>query len=120
MEKILVIDDDDLVRKSLRKLLTVNGFDVVSAESYDEAMKAIAGQDLDLVLSDIKMPGKNGVETVSEIRKRLGNAGKAELPIIFITGYAEDGEKLNATFHGEILRKPVDNDFLLATIREYL
>ena len=66
------------------------------------------------------MPGKNGVETVAEIRKRLAGAGKTDLPIIFITGYADIGEKFNATFHGEILKKTVDNDFLLATIREYL
>ena len=66
------------------------------------------------------MPGKNGIETVDEIQQHLIKAGKKDLPIVFITGYAEMGDKLHANFHGEILNKPVDNDLLLTTIRDYL
>jgi two-component SAPR family response regulator len=66
------------------------------------------------------MPGKNGVETVSEIQLSLAQAGKKDLPIVFITGYAEYGSKLHANFLGEVLYKPVDNAKLLYTIRDYL
>ena len=66
------------------------------------------------------MPGKNGVETVTDIQAQLKKAGKGDLPIIFITGFAEFGDQLNASFLGEILHKPVDSDVLLRTIRDYL
>ena len=118
--KILLIDDDPLVLKSFTKLLKSEGYDVMPSSSYDEAVTVIQEQQFDLVLSDIRMPGKNGVETVSDIQSRLVKAGKKDLPIIFITGYAEFGAELHANFLGEVLHKPVDNDRLLTAIRDYL
>jgi len=118
--KILVIDDDPLVLKSFSMLLSRDGFDVLSASSCDEAIAIIETEDFDLILSDIRMPGKNGIETVSEIQSKLITAGKKDLPIIFITGYAEDSQELQANFVGEVLYKPVDNSKLLSAIRDYL
>ena len=120
MKRILLIDDDALVLKSFSNLLSREGYQVIPSASYEEAMRAFRDQEFDLVLSDIRMPEKNGVETVSEIQSRLVQAGKKDLPIIFITGFAEYGDQLNATFVGEVLNKPVDADKLLTTIRDYL
>jgi len=117
---ILIIDDDPLVLRTYQKLLAREKYEVTSTASYEEALKAIENQSFNLVLSDIRMPGKNGVQTVSEIQNRLKGAGKADLPIIFITGYADYGDQLNANFLGEILTKPVDANKLLVTIRDYL
>ena len=117
---ILLIDDDPLVLKSFQKLLLHEGYQVIAASSYDEALRSFASREFDLVLSDIRMPGKNGVETVEAIQIQLAEAGKKELPIIFITGYAEYSQQLKANFLGEILLKPVDNQKLLYTIRDYL
>jgi CheY-like chemotaxis protein len=118
--KILLIDDDPLVLRSFKNLLSRAGYEVISALSYKEALKAFEEKEFDLVLSDIRMPGKNGVEVVSEIQSRLADVGKKNLPIIFVTGYADFSDQLNATFIGEVLTKPVDNDKLLMTIRDYL
>ena len=118
--RILLIDDDPLVLRSFTKLLKSVGYDVMPSSSYDQAMTMIQEQQFDLVLSDIRMPGTNGVETVSEIQSRLVKAGKKDLPIIFITGYAEFGSKLHANFLGEVLHKPVDNNRLHTAIRDYL
>lgn len=117
---ILLIDDDELVLKTFTNLLRRSGYEVESASSYIEALKIFEAKKFDLILSDIRMPGKNGVETVSEIQRRLLDTGKKDVPIIFITGYVEMGDELNADFYGEILNKPVDKDLLLATIRDYL
>ncbi len=114
------MDDDPIVLKSFARLLSKHGYGIITAGSYEEAIAAINNEQFDLVLSDIRMPGKNGVETVSDIQKQLKAAGKSDLPIIFITGYAEMGDQLNATFLGEVLNKPIDMDKLLNTIRDYL
>ena len=83
-------------------------------------MVALESEKIDLVLSDIRMPGRNGVETVAAIQDKLKSMGMKDVPIIFITGYAELGDQLNANFLGEILTKPIDVNKLLLTIREYL
>ncbi len=118
--RILLIDDDPLVRESFKKLLMMNGYKVILASAYDEALKAIEKGNFNLILSDIRMPGKNGVETITEIQASLGRAGKKDLPIIFITGFAEYGQELHANFLGEVLYKPIDNEKLLTAIRDYL
>ena len=119
-DRILLIDDDPLVLKSFTSLLLRAGYFVIPASGYEEALKAFTTEDFDLILSDIRIPGKNGVEIVSEMQKMVSKAGKKELPIIFITGYAEDGIQMNASFLGEILTKPIDTDKLLTVIRDYL
>lgn len=118
--RILLIDDDPLILKSFRRLLTQEGYEVTPTSSYQQAFTATEAEDFDLVLSDIRMPGKNGVETVSEIQSKLIESGRKYLPIIFITGYAEDSTQLHANFLGEVLHKPVNNQKLLIAIRDYL
>jgi len=120
-KKILLIDDDQLVLRSFTKLLEKEGYEVIPAACYEEVISAISQKEFDLIISDVRMPGKNGVETASEIQSRLVNAGKKrDIPIIFITGYTEDEHRLHTEFLGETLHKPVDNQKLLQTIRDYL
>lgn len=119
-KKILLIDDDSLVLRSLELLLQKEGYVVLSAGSYEEALIAIEKQEFDLVLSDIRMPGKDGVATAKAIQEKLTKSGKKDLPIVFITGYAGEEFKLEAPFLGETLYKPIDTEKLLVTLREYL
>lgn len=119
-KKVLLIDDDFLVLKSLELLLRKEGYVVLPASSYEEAIVAIEKQEFDLVLSDIRMPDKDGVATAQAIQEKLTKVGKRDLPIIFITGYAGDEFRLEAPFLGETLYKPIDAEMLLTTIREYL
>ncbi len=120
MKRILVIDDDKLVLRTFEGLLKRSGFSVDCAEGFDEALIAFRTKEIDLVLSDIRMPGRNGVDAAKEILKELKSVGKTDIPIIFITGYAEMSIELEADFFGEVLYKPVDTEHLLITIREYL
>lgn len=118
--KILLIEDDALVAKSLVRLLEAESYCVITATGAEEGLSLAASQDPDLIISDIRMPGKNGVETIKEIQSSLIDVGRKDLPIIFVTGYAEYGDRLHANFLGEVLYKPIDNNKLLATIRDYL
>lgn len=118
--KILIIDDDDLVRKSVQKVLVNAGYNVTCAQDANRAIDEIKKWDFDLIVSDIRMPGKNGVETVREIREIVSQHSPKDIPIIFITGYAEASEELKAELLGEVILKPFDLEHLLITIREYL
>ena len=118
--KILVIDDDDLVRKSVEGILRIEGYESVCAKSAFEAIDKIRDADFDLIISDIRMPGMNGVEAVREIRRMVNESAKKEIPIIFITGYAETSVEFDAEKLGEVILKPFDLTRLAMTIREYL
>jgi CheY-like chemotaxis protein len=117
-KRILVLDDDPLVLRSIEKLLRVHGYEVLTACSYTDAMQAISQKEFHLIVSD--MPDKDGVSTIKEIQEALMASGKKDLPIIFITGYAGEEQKLNAKFYGETLYKPIDNEKLIRTVQDYL
>lgn len=119
-KRVLVIDDDPLVLKSLGSILKMQGYEYSLAENGERALKFASESEFDLVLADIRMPLINGVEVVKRIRDGRKKLNKNDLPIIFITGYAEDGMHLRADFLGEVVQKPFDLDQLMITMREYL
>lgn len=119
-KRILLVDDDPLVLRSLEKLLGMNGYNVECASEHIGALRAIRDSSFDLIISDIRIPEKNGTEIVRDIQKALIACGRKELPIIFITGFAGEDLRLNAPFLGETMYKPIDIDELLTTIRDYL
>lgn len=82
---IVVCDDSKTVRKRFGHELTSRGFIILEATNGQEAIDLINKQNIDLLILDIEMPGKNGFETCKEIRE-LKNTEKAIVPIIFLTG----------------------------------
>ena len=99
MKKILVIDDEEFVTESLKKLLKKSGYEVEVAKSGNEAIAKVQEMDFDLIVSDIRMPDMDGVETIKMIRECLKQNNKSAVPEIFITGYAskdnlEEAKKL--------------------------
>ena len=119
-KKILVIDDDDLVRESIRRVLKKEGFEPVVTKGALEALDKVRGEKFDLIISDIRMPGMDGVQAIREIRRLFNENSKKDIPIIFITGYAELGQELDAEKLGEMILKPFDLNRLVMAIREYL
>jgi CheY-like chemotaxis protein len=89
-KKILVIDDEELIIKSLKKLLERNNFEVFLAKNGQDALIMAEEENFDLIVADIRMPGMNGVETVSSIYKSLQDNKSPRIPIIFITGFADE------------------------------
>ena len=88
-KNILVIDDEDLVVRSLIKFLGKHGYAVTVARSGQEALEKVTAQDFDLIISDVRMPDMDGIETIQKIRGVLIGAGKDAVPEIFVTGYAD-------------------------------
>ncbi|MDD5071011.1 MAG: response regulator [Candidatus Omnitrophica bacterium] len=118
-KKILIIDDEELIIKSLAKLLDKNGFEVFLAKKGDDALVIFEEESFDLIISDIKMPGIDGIKTVQSIYNSLEEQGKIKIPVIFITGYADQNNQTKAESLNPVafLCKPFDIAELLEIIR---
>ena len=105
--RVLVADDQLHVRKFLREILEADGFVVDDAEDGDEVLTKTEEKEYDLIVSDIRMPKKNGNEVVRELKKR-----GAETPIILITAYGYDPSHVAVRAKKEgvvdVLYKPFD------------
>ena len=113
-QRILIIDDEAAIRESLETLLTLEGYAVESAENGEQGLDRIGEQLFDLVLLDLALPGRNGIEILGSIRER-----QAALPVIMITAFGTVGNVVDAIRGGaqNFVQKPWDNEKLLADIR---
>jgi len=114
--RILVVDDDSDVRGFLEDALDELGHLVTGCDCGEAALAEVARECPDLLLLDFAMPGMNGAEVAREVRKSC-----PELPIVFVTGYAES-EQLESALGPEVrvLRKPFSIDDLTAAIAEHI
>jgi len=121
-KKILVIDDEELIIKSLRKLLEKNGFIVFVAKKGQDALAMIEEENFDLIIVDIRMPGMNGVETTQGIYKILENKKQRKLPTNFITGYVDQRieKEAKALKPAAYIYKPFDIPELVDKVKEVL
>jgi 3-oxoacyl-[acyl-carrier-protein] synthase II len=117
-KNILVIDDDSQVLISLEHLFQKSGYSVATAKGGKEALQLIADRDFDLVVIDIRMPELDGVETVNKIKECRRNQNKVDIPIIFITGYADVDANAKAEELGEVVLKPFDLEDLLNRVKQ--
>lgn len=120
MQKILVIDDNVVVRNTIVQLLEGEGYQVVSAEDGRRGLNVFRTERPDLVITDIIMPEKEGIETIRDIREASPNA-----KIIAISGGGRIGNtdflriarQLGAS---DVISKPLDPDHFISIIRERL
>ena len=121
-KRILVIDDEELLTKTFSLLLEKNGYEVYTAKNGLDAQVMAEDESFDLIISDVRMPGINGVETVREIQETLKVKSRAPIPIIFITGYADSKMEAEAKSLNPLayLHKPFNNEELLQTVRKAL
>lgn len=109
--KILIVDDDRRMVKTLEDILRLNGIEVETAYLATEALIKIEKQTFDCVIADIKMPGMGGIELVENMRSL-----KPELPVVLMTAYASNEIMEQAAQKGAIatLEKPLDIHLILA------
>ncbi len=74
MKKILVVDDDDLIRDLIYEILEPQGYQILLAENGNRALEILDKEEIDLIITDIIMPDKEGIETILDIKKRLPHA----------------------------------------------
>ena len=116
--RILVVDDEKEIREMLLKALTrLTGFRVELAGDGEEAMKKIEQENFDLVLTDLKMPKKDGLRLVSEIAK-----SKPEILTVLMTGHGTIDSALEAMKQGasDYLLKPLNLDEMIVRLRKVL
>jgi DNA-binding response OmpR family regulator len=114
--KILLIDDDTLIRRSVARVLIQNGHDVVTAEDGLRGMEQYRRQNFDLIVTDIYMPRQEGIETILTLRRE-----DADTKIIAISGAGNTGNTDALEMAGllgadAIIEKPFRTDQLLARI----
>ena len=113
---ILVVDDDDGIRSLVKKYLNENLFLVTTADSAEDALEKIKIIKFDLIVLDIMMPGKSGLEFLRENRKEL------ETPVILLTAKAEINERVEGLEVGadDYLPKPFEPKELILRIKNIL
>jgi len=112
---ILVVDDDPYVLESISTLLRAFGFTVKTCDNANSAVQEIQRTPIDVVLTDIKMPGLTGVELLGMIHKF-----DSQIPVILMTAYAELDVAVDAIKKGafDFITKPYNADYLLHTIEK--
>ena len=113
---ILVVDDDDGIRSLVKQYLTKNNFLVTTANSAEDAGEKISIIKFDLIVLDIMMPGKNGLEFIQEHKKKINT------PIILLTAKGEANERVEGLEVGadDYLPKPFEPKELILRIKNIL
>ena len=104
LRKVLVVDDDPVVHKSFDRVLSRKGYIVVTAHDGPEALRRLAEGEYDVVFTDIRMPGMDGIEVAERVK-----AKRPWTPVVIVTGYGSEDNEARAKAAGvsDFLRKPL-------------
>ncbi len=110
MKKILLVDDEDFFRDRLARALERRGYVVLAAADFESAMVIVEGEEVEMAVFDLKMPGRSGLELVQEARRV-----RPDLRIVVLTGYGSIATATEAIRLGALsyLPKPADVDEIL-------
>jgi DNA-binding NtrC family response regulator len=113
--RILIVDDDAGQRSLLDSFLKSQGFETIPVASGEHALEILRSEEIGMLISDVRMPGISGLETLRRARKDY-----AVLPVLLVTAYADVREAVGAMRDGAVnyLTKPIDLDELLASVRQ--
>ena len=114
MAKILIIDDEKSIRKTLREILEYESYEVNDAENGMEGLELLKKNEYDMILCDIKMPKMDGIEVLEQIQKIT-----SDTPVVMISGHGNIDTAVDAIKKGayDFIQKPLDLNRLLITVR---
>ncbi len=117
--KIMIVDDEFYISRSLAFMLEKEGFDCTTATDGEEALELVAQEKPDIMFLDINMPNKNGYEVCQEIK---GNPDTRDIVIIMLTakGQVEFEDKSFQAGADDFLLKPYDPNLVMAMIAKHL
>ncbi len=115
--KILIVDDEETIRRTISRILKSDDYEVATAENGVAALEWVAANSPDLVLLDINMPKMDGIEFLKKARKI-----KADLAVIMLTASMDEQEALKTMELGasDYITKPVDVQYLLTSVQAKL
>jgi len=113
--RILIVDDDPGQRSLLDSFLTSQGFSTLTVSSGEQALAALRTEPFAMMISDVRMPGISGLETLRQARKEF-----ARLPVLLVTAFADIRDAVDAMRDGALnyLSKPIDLDELLQHVQQ--
>ena len=116
-KRILIVDDDEMVRMALSELLDPEGYEIDSVGSAKEALNKIDGTRYDLLMFDIIMPEMDGLELCKRVRER---EDCGEIPIVFLTAKSREEDRAHGLAVGAnlFLSKPISPEKLLGIVSE--
>src|SRR4030042_3864358 len=106
-QNLLVVDDEEVIRKGMRRILEAEGYQVTTSASGRTAIEKIQEQDFDVVITDLKMPGMDGTGVLKTIKIL-----QPEVPVVIITGYSTVDTAVEAMKNGafDYIAKPFTSD----------
>jgi CheY-like chemotaxis protein len=109
LRKVLVVDDDPVVGKSFKRVLSGKGYIVVTAEDGYDALQKLQSETYDAVFTDLRMPGMNGLEVAERIKAR-----QPWTPVVIVTGYGSktSEERARAAGVSDFLHKPLSPEMI--------
>src|SRR3954452_10336429 len=115
MRRVLVVDDEENLRHMLQILLRREGYDAVGASSVDAALIEVERQPFDIIITDLRMPGRSGLDLGDEIRRR-----KLATPVVVMTAYGSKEVAIEAMKRGayDYLSKPFEADEVVLLLRK--
>lgn len=117
LRKVLVVDDDPAVSKSFDRVLSAKGYQVIMAHDAAQALEELRSSEVDMVFTDIRMPGMDGVELAEQVKAR-----RPWTPVVIVTGYGTQDNEQRAKRAGvtAFLHKPLTPEQIEGSAREAL
>lgn len=113
--KLIIVDDEAVIREGIRRILSAEGYHVETSASGRTAIEKIQEQDFDVVITDLKMPGMDGIEVLKTIKIL-----QPEVPVIMITAYSTVSSAVEAMKNGafDYIAKPFSPDLIIDKVKK--